>query len=118
MSVKLVRMSAAHTNEAFEFDDDAKGSSTIPAKDSTKDKNPPELPPVSFLALFRFASFTDRLLLVAAVLSSAINGICFPFLVILIGDLTNSFISGGIDQSILDAAYCNASALPPGFNDT
>ena len=116
MSVKLVRVNTSgHANEAFECDD----TEGLSASTQEKKKNAePELPPVSFLALFRFASVTDRLLLVAAVAASAINGLCFPFLVILMGDLTNAFVSGGVNQTILDAAYCNESALPPGFNET
>jgi len=117
MSVKLVRVNTSgHANEAFDCDDADDGLAAS-AQEKTKNAEP-DLPPVSFLALFRFASVTDRFLLIAAVLASAINGLCFPFLVILMGDLTNAFVSGGINQTLLDAAYCNESALPPDFNET
>ena len=118
MSVKLVRVNTSgHANETFECDDADNELAAVSAQEKTKNAEP-DLPPVSFLALFRFASVTDRLLLIAAVAASAINGLCFPFLVILMGDLTNAFVSGGINQTVLDAAYCNESALPPGFNET
>lgn len=122
-----------HTNEAFEGDADSlkkiddtsssSSASTDPKKKKKEDKKKkkkeeedeknkptiPDVPPVSFFALFRFASGTDYLLIVIAVLAAAGTGVCFPIMLILFGDVTNSFVGGGLSPEDLYNLQCNES---------
>ena len=115
MSVKLIRANTiCRSNEALEWND-SEGLAGVAAQEKTKNTEP-DLPPVSFLSLFRFASVTDRLLLVVAVVASVANGLCYPFITILLGDLTNALVSGKMNQTVC-FNQLNLS-VPPGFNET
>lgn len=124
-----------HANEAFEADADSlkkiddtsssSSASTDPKKKKKEDKKKkkkeeedeknkptiPDVPPVSFFALFRFASGTDYLLIIIAILAAAGTGVCFPIMLILFGDVTNSFVGGGLSPEDIYNLQCNESYL-------
>lgn len=122
-----------HTNEAFEADADSlkkiddtsssSSASTDPKKKKKDDKKKkkkeeedeknkptiPDVPPVSFFSLFRFASGTDYLLIIIAILAAAGTGVCFPIMLILFGDVTNAFVGRGFSPEDLYNFQCNES---------
>lgn len=100
--------------------------SSLPEKDKKKKKKKdkdkekpiiPELPPVAFFDLFRFASKTDIMLGVFASLGAIGTGICFPIMLILFGDITNAFVGQGLDEELLNEINCNISS-DPNYNYT
>lgn len=125
--------SEGQVNEAFAMDEDslkkaADDTGSSSASDSTSKKKGkkgkkskkeekentqtiPDLPPVSFFTLFRFATPMDYFLIFLAVLGSCGTGVCFPIMLILFGDITNTFVGGGLDQETIDELTCNVSAF-------
>ena len=118
-----------HTNEAFEDDDqkmtnlDEKGDDGRNSKQEKKLKKKkkkqdgkesdkeeePALPPVPLFSLFRFASKNDVIAIVIGVLAAIGSSLGFPVMLVLFGDVTNSFVGGGISPEELEKIRCNAS---------
>ena len=106
--------------DSLEKKDDSSNSSasSIPDKDGKKKKKKkekppaPELPPVPFFQLFRFASGTDIALAVLASLAAVGTGILFPIMLILFGDITDAFVGGGLTQEEITELSCNISLYP------
>lgn len=120
---------AGKVNEAFTLDDvSIEATSSIPSLDSdtkkkknskkkgdSDDDGPPALPPVSFFALFRYASALDKFLVVLGLIAAAGTGVMFPLMTILFGDLTNAFVNGGLsEEAIYNVSCSNLTA----FNQT
>lgn len=70
-----------------------------------------KLPSVSFFDLFRFASKTDLFLGLLGALCAIGTGIMFPIMLIMFGDMTNAFVSQGLDPHLLDEINCNISTV-------
>lgn len=117
-------------NEAFEDIEEvseSKKSDTIISSKSSNDsskrtkknkkiKENPEQPPVSLFELFRFATLADILIIVAASLCAAASGICLPIVIILYGDLTDSFVNGGLNETYVYNLTCGN--ISTGTNET
>ena len=115
-----------HTNEAFENDDQTmtkldeidypaydikqkkKRRKKKDGKESDKEEEP-ALPPVPLFRLFRFASKNDVIAIVIGVLAAIGSSLGFPVMLVLFGDVTNSFVGGGISPEELEKIRCNAS---------
>ncbi|VDK43440.1 unnamed protein product [Anisakis simplex] len=51
-----------------------------------------EAPPISFLKLFRFASFSDKILITVSIILAVLCGIGQPLVVLIGGRLTNTLL--------------------------
>lgn len=105
-----------HINLGFEESNTANqtNSSSSPPEQNTKaeQENPPTIPgadPISFFSLFQLASCADGFLIFLGVLASSAAGFIFPIMLIIYGDLTDSFIGGGLDPDTLRNITCNKS---------
>lgn len=125
-----------HTNESFAADEDSldkkdetstessisSGDDGSKKKDKKKKKKKgkkeedegtiPGLPPVSYFALFRYASGMDKFLIFLAVLASCGTGICFPIMLVLFGDVTNAFVGGGLNDTMIHELNCYLANNP------
>ena len=68
------------------------------------------LPPVPFFKLFKYASRTDKILILIAIISSMIGGLSIPCMIILFGDLANSFVSNDLNKDLCQYAIGCCSA--------
>ena len=104
-------------DEEGPIDDSISNSSTkMEGKKAKKKKtNEETLPPVSLFALFRFASCSDIVLILVASVAAVGTGVGMPLMLILFGDLTNSFVGNGLNSTMINLIRCNASLLPPDF---
>ncbi len=82
-------------------------------KKEKKEKDPDAQPPVPWMQLFRFASTSDQVLMFVGSLAALGTGLSMPAMLILFGDITNSLVSGGLDNDILNDIRCNASFYFP-----
>lgn len=55
--------------------------------------------PVSFFSLFRFASTNDKILMAIGILGALIGGCSLPVMIVLFGDLANSFVTNDLDPN-------------------
>ncbi|TMW61766.1 hypothetical protein Poli38472_010829 [Pythium oligandrum] len=76
--------------------------------DKTKDgaSEPPAAPGIPLTALYRYATFMDKLMLAIAVLCAGINGAVFPVIAVVFGKAISAFQSadGGVDRDIVNSA--------------
>ena len=62
---------------------------------------------------FRFADCTDRLLLLLGIFTSVIHGLATPFVILIFGSMSDSFIDDALLENILDQILPNITALLP-----
>lgn len=68
-------------------------------KDKKKKKEKePKLPMVGPIALFRFADVWDRIMIVLGFLMSMVNGVVLPLMMIVFGDMTDSFVGDALQS--------------------
>lgn len=82
-------------NSSNSNDNDGNGESLLP-----------EAQPVPFYKLFRFASVKDKILLFFGVLTAMIAGCTMPVMIILFGQLTNSFVINDLNQTAIIQSVC------------
>ena len=67
-------------------------------------KKPAEVDAVPFSHLFRFATTTDRIMMLIGTIGAAVGGAAMPVFALLLGDVTTSFAPGHSGKEIFDAA--------------
>lgn len=74
--------------------------------DQGKELKAASLPSFSFLELYRFATFADRVLLAFGILMAGINGVLFPCIALVFGEAIAAFaqVDGGVDRPALNKA--------------
>lgn len=94
-------MESGQVNEAFVAGEDSlkdeneEGTPELEKGNSQKTTTIPDLPPVPFHALFRFASSLDLFFVFVAVVSACGTGVCLPIMLVLFGDVTNALVNSG-----------------------
>ncbi|XP_060104425.1 ATP-dependent translocase ABCB1 [Heteronotia binoei] len=66
------------------------------SKSSKKEKNKEKPNMVSPLTMFRYSDWLDKLLMVVGTLFAAVHGAALPVMMIIFGDMTDSFVASGI----------------------
>ena len=124
MTTPFKEEEGGHTNAAFESDDPvlSKEQELIDTNSAGKKKKQkknkkdmkesdeeeePALPPVSLTSLFRFASRSDIVLNVIAIVVAIGSSLGSPVLLVLFGDVTNSFVGNGLNDTVLRELQCN-----------
>ena len=96
--------SAGRVNETFTIDDEestkTEATKNVQQEDDDDDDDDkkqtttvPDLAPVSFFTLFRFASGLDLFLMIVAVICACGTGVCLPIMMILFGDVTDALVN-------------------------
>lgn len=78
--------------DGFEPEKEAKDND-----DKDRKKEEPSLPPVAIHRLFRFASSRDLFLIFLAIVAAIIGGCSMPVMIILFGDLANTFVQNDLN---------------------
>uniref|UniRef100_A0ABM5GNJ0 ATP-dependent translocase ABCB1 isoform X1 n=1 Tax=Pogona vitticeps TaxID=103695 RepID=A0ABM5GNJ0_9SAUR len=76
--------------------DSADNESGTKNKSSKEEKKKQKPPMVSPFAIFRYADWPDTLLMAAGTLFAAVHGASLPVMMIVFGDMTNSFVQSGM----------------------
>lgn len=61
------------------------------------------MPQVKYFDLFRFASKSDKIVMIIGSIFAAINGATMPFFMYLLGDMINSFSGNDPDEIVTQA---------------
>lgn len=104
---------------SFEGDTKKKKKKSKKKGGDSSDDGPPPLPPVSFTALFRYATAFDKFLVVLGLIAAAGTGVMFPLMTILFGDLTNAFVNGGLSEEAIYNISCynlTGTDIPPPYD--
>ncbi|XP_060229863.1 ATP-dependent translocase ABCB1 [Meriones unguiculatus] len=82
------------------------GKKSIFSKKEKKEKKPA----VSVLTMFRYAGWLDKLYMLMGTLAATIHGVALPLMMLVFGDMTDSFASvGNILPNITNGSYVNKS---------
>ncbi|XP_048408710.1 ATP-binding cassette, sub-family B (MDR/TAP), member 4 isoform X1 [Stegostoma tigrinum] len=95
------------TNETDKKEHDVPTDGKVEKNSETKEEKKPKM--VSPLALFRYASCTDRLLMVFGSVAALIHGAGMPLMVIVFGQMTDSFIHNEISKNLTANEILNIS---------
>lgn len=74
---------------------------------------------VPLLALFRFASRKDTVLMLVGLAASIANGVCFPIMIIFFSEITEVFVTSGLNETIVYNMSCaiNSTAISSNFSE-
>uniref|UniRef100_A0A8C3CCA0 ATP-binding cassette sub-family B member 5 n=1 Tax=Cairina moschata TaxID=8855 RepID=A0A8C3CCA0_CAIMO len=109
--------SKGYDNPSFQHDEDLEQSDQLKTKKKTKE-NKPEKKVVGVFELFRYADWLDILLMVVGLIAAAANGTGLPLMIIVFGDMTNSFVLSGVNSNASKDTSVNSSICPsiPGID--
>uniref|UniRef100_A0A3Q1LU67 ATP binding cassette subfamily B member 1 n=1 Tax=Bos taurus TaxID=9913 RepID=A0A3Q1LU67_BOVIN len=80
-------------------------------KKSKKDEKKEKRPTVSTFAMFRYSDWLDRLYIVLGTLAAIIHGTGFPLIMLVFGDMTDSFAGAGNFGNITFSNMTNESTI-------
>ncbi|XP_041039515.1 ATP-binding cassette, sub-family B (MDR/TAP), member 4 isoform X1 [Carcharodon carcharias] len=90
-----------NTDEADKCENNASTDEKCETESKSKEKEKgKKLEKVSLVALFRYAACVDKLLMVLGSLAALIHGAGFPLMVIVFGEMTDSFIQNEISENM------------------
>ncbi|XP_035174709.1 ATP-binding cassette sub-family B member 5 isoform X1 [Oxyura jamaicensis] len=109
--------SKGYDNPSFQHDEDLEQSDQLKNKKKKKE-NKPEKKVVGVFELFRYADWLDILLMVVGLIAAAANGTGLPLMIIVFGDMTNSFVLSGVNSNASKDTSVNSSICPsiPGID--
>ena len=127
MTTPFKEEEGGHTNAAFESDDPVlskeqemidtnsngkkkKQKKNKKNKKESDEEEEPALPPVSLMSLFRFASKSDIALNVIGIVAAIGSSLGFPIMLVLFGDITNSFVANGLNDTMIREIQCNPNS--------
>ncbi|KAK2512846.1 hypothetical protein Q9233_015920, partial [Columba guinea] len=61
---------------------------------------------------FHYADWVDILLMVVGLIAAATNGTGLPLMIIIFGDMTNSFVLSGVRPNVSEDTSVNSSSCP------
>ncbi|XP_030350574.1 ATP-binding cassette sub-family B member 5 isoform X2 [Strigops habroptila] len=110
--------SKRYNNSYFQHDENLEPSDQLEPKNKKKEKEKPEKQVVGIFELFRYADHVDVLLMVVGLIAAIANGTGMPLMVIVYGDMTNSFVQSGVQSNVSEDSSVNGSSCPsiPGID--
>uniref|UniRef100_A0A8C3XY64 ATP-binding cassette sub-family B member 5 n=1 Tax=Catharus ustulatus TaxID=91951 RepID=A0A8C3XY64_CATUS len=94
---------------SFQHEEHVEQVDQLEPKKKKKEDKKPEKRMVGILELFRYADGVDVLLMIVGLVAAAANGTGMPLMIILFGEMTNSFVLSGIQSN--DTSV-NSSSCP------
>ncbi|XP_075273573.1 ATP-binding cassette sub-family B member 5 [Opisthocomus hoazin] len=110
--------SKAYDNPSFQCDENLEQSDQLKPRKKTKENEKPEKKVVGIFELFRYADRVDVLLMVVGLIAAVANGVGLPLMVIVFGEMTNSFVLSGVKSNMSEGISVNSSSCPsiPGID--
>ncbi|KAM6338977.1 ATP-binding cassette sub-family B member 5 [Podargus strigoides] len=110
--------SNGYANPSFQHDENLEQTDQLKPRKKKKENEKPENKVVGIFELFRYADWVDVLLMVVGLISAAANGTGLPLMIIVFGDMTNSFVLSGVNSNMSEDTSVNSSSCPsiPGID--
>ncbi|XP_074719184.1 ATP-binding cassette sub-family B member 5 isoform X3 [Strix uralensis] len=107
-----------YDNPSFQHEENPEQSDQLKPKKKKKENEKPEKRMVGIFELFHYADWVDVLLMVVGLISAAANGTGLPLMIIVFGEMTNSFVLSGLKSNMSEDASVNSSSCPsiPGID--
>ncbi|KAM8810396.1 ATP-binding cassette sub-family B member 5 [Eudromia elegans] len=94
---------------SFQHDENIQQSDQLKTEKKKKKKEKPKKKVVGIFELFRYADWVDILLMIVGLIAAAANGTGLPLMIIVFGDMTNSFVQSGLESYTPENASVNES---------
>ncbi|KAM9387494.1 ATP-binding cassette sub-family B member 5 [Phaethornis superciliosus] len=109
--------SKAYANPSLQHDENLEQSEQLKSR-KMKENEKPEKRVVGIFELFCYADWVDVLLMVVGLIAAAANGTGLPIMIIVFGEMTNSFVLSGVKTNVSEDASVNSSSCPsiPGID--
>ncbi|XP_068791162.1 ATP-binding cassette sub-family B member 5 isoform X2 [Struthio camelus] len=110
--------SKGYDNPSFQHDENLQQSDQLKTKKKKKENEKPEKKVVGIFELFLYADWVDILLMIVGLIAAAANGTGLPLMIIVFGDMTNSFVLSGLKSDASENTSVNGSNCPsiPGID--
>ncbi|XP_051465832.1 ATP-binding cassette sub-family B member 5 isoform X2 [Apus apus] len=107
-----------YANPSLQHNENLEQSDQLKPREKKKENEKPEKKVVGIFELFRYADWVDVLLMVVGLISAAANGTGLPLVIIVFGDMTNSFVLSGMKSNVSEDPSVNSSSCPsiPGID--
>ncbi|XP_072431434.1 ATP-dependent translocase ABCB1 isoform X1 [Chiloscyllium punctatum] len=100
---------AGYDNQGYREDENEDTGHPQKGEKQSKKKEKELRKAVGFFELFRFADRLDILLLTVGLICAILHGVALPLMIIVFGEMTDSFVRSGIVPNISTAAFNNSS---------
>ncbi|XP_059674811.1 ATP-binding cassette sub-family B member 5 [Gavia stellata] len=104
--------SKGYANPSFQHDENLEQSDQLKPTRKTKGKEKPEKKVVGIFELFSYADQVDVLLMVVGLIAAVANGTGLPLMIIVFGEMTNSFVLSGVKSNVSEDTSVNSSSCP------
>ncbi|XP_014140363.2 ATP-binding cassette sub-family B member 5 isoform X1 [Falco cherrug] len=110
--------SRGYDNPSFQHDENLEQSDQLKPKRRKKENEKTEKRVVGICELFCYADWVDVLLMVVGLIAAAANGTGLPLMIIVFGEMTNSFVLSGVKSNMSEDTSVNSSScsLIPGID--
>ncbi|XP_054240801.1 ATP-binding cassette sub-family B member 5 [Indicator indicator] len=100
--------SNTYDNPSFQHDEKLEQSNRLKPNKKTKENAKQEKRVVGVFELFSYADWVDILLMVIGLLAAAANGTGLPLMIIVFGEMTNSFVLSGVKSNVSEETSVNS----------
>ncbi|PKK31850.1 ATP-binding cassette, sub-family B (MDR/TAP), member 5 [Columba livia] len=104
--------SKGYDNPSFQHDENLEESDQLKPKKNKKENEKIDKKAVGIFELFHYADWVDILLMVVGLIAAATNGTGLPLMIIIFGDMTNSFVLSGVRPNVSEDTSVNSSSCP------
>ncbi|KAM6374900.1 LOW QUALITY PROTEIN: ATP-binding cassette sub-family B member 5 [Alca torda] len=101
-----------YDNPSFQHDENLEQSDQLKPRKKRKENEKPEKNVVGIFELFCYADWVDVLLMVSGLIAAAANGTGLPLMIIVFGEMTNSFVLSGVKSNMSEDTSVNSSSCP------
>ncbi|XP_074754153.1 ATP-binding cassette sub-family B member 5 isoform X2 [Athene noctua] len=101
-----------YDNPSFQHEENLEQSDQLKPKKKKKENEKPEKQMVGIFELFRYADWVDVLLMVVGLVSAAANGTGLPLMIIVFGEMTNSFVLSGLNSNVSEVNSSSCPSIP------
>ncbi|XP_075602154.1 ATP-binding cassette sub-family B member 5 isoform X2 [Balearica regulorum gibbericeps] len=110
--------SKGYDNPSFQHDENLEQCDQLNPKKKKKENEKPEKQVVGIFELFCYADWVDVLLMVVGLIAAVANGTGLPLMIIVFGEMTNSFVLSGVKSNVSEDTSVNSSSCPsiPGID--
>ncbi|KAK2526353.1 Abcb5 [Columba livia] len=108
----LESASKGYDNPSFQHDENLEESDQLKPKKNKKENEKIDKKAVGIFELFHYADWVDILLMVVGLIAAATNGTGLPLMIIIFGDMTNSFVLSGVRPNVSEDTSVNSSSCP------
>ncbi|XP_017679386.1 PREDICTED: ATP-binding cassette sub-family B member 5 isoform X1 [Lepidothrix coronata] len=104
--------SKGYDNPSFQHEEHLEQSDKLKLKKKKKENEKSEKRMVGIFELFCYADWMDVLLMIVGLIAAAANGTGMPLMIIIFGEMTNSFVLSGVESNDTSVNSSSCPSVP------